>query len=229
MEGRGYEKLVALYLRLNGYFIVDNFILHRERSGQMTEVDVFGVRFPHQVEKLGETEMLNDPKLVDPDQDWVDVVFAEVKSGSPKVNEPWHQQGVLEYILRFVGFTDKEAKVSEVAECLRTRYHAEYGDFRFRIVAFGQGDALHESEEGLQTIPPIPLQHTLDFVRKRFYRFKRQKADISQWDNATLQGYLLRELRQGKRLSLKGIERWGQKMMECSSVILDDVMKRGEV
>lgn len=51
-----YERFVASYLRLNGYFTVPNFIVHaaddpgRVSAGQVgnyTETDILGVRMPH--------------------------------------------------------------------------------------------------------------------------------------------------------------------------------------
>lgn len=219
MKGRGYEKLVALYMRLNGYFIVENFIVHSKGpSPQRTDVDVLGVRLPHQAEVITNggkpLKLPNDPKLVADGSAINDVVIAEVKSGRPHINErSWKKDKVvLEYILRFVGFTDIEAKLSEVAECLRTRYHAEYDNYRFRIVAFGQGEAPQEAEKDLKT---IDLKHTLDFVKKRFRRYESHKRHHPQWDDTILAGYLLNLIdRRGKasleKINLDDIKEWEQ-------------------
>lgn len=87
MEGKCYEKLVSLYLRLNGYFIVENFIIHPQDQGrsQRSEVDVFGIRLPYQAEIAGGTVMTNDIELVDIGCNCIDIVFAEVKSGRGQI------------------------------------------------------------------------------------------------------------------------------------------------
>ena len=52
------EALVLLYLRLNGYFCIPNYLYHRVQDfGLRTESDVLGIRFPHQKEVLSEAEV----------------------------------------------------------------------------------------------------------------------------------------------------------------------------
>ena len=51
-----YETLVRWYLRFNGYFTVESFIVHEatnQRNQQGGETDVLGVRFPFSQENPG--------------------------------------------------------------------------------------------------------------------------------------------------------------------------------
>ncbi|MGB2800577.1 MAG: hypothetical protein WBC82_12130 [Dehalococcoidia bacterium] len=227
MEGRGYEKLVALYLRLNGYFIVENFIVHPQNRclSQRTEVDVFGVRLPYQAEKPGKTIMPNDPKLVQPSHNCVDVVFAEVKSRRrPRPNKSWRNEGVLEYVLRFVGFTPEDEELSIVAESLRKDGNAKSHDnkFCFKIVVFSCRQARSSN------VRTITLDHVLRWiVDERFKHWAQVKTQREQWDATTLQRYLLDALSLHTRFIPEDIKNWGQKMTEAAQSALM-TLKGGE-
>jgi len=208
MEGRGYEKLVALYLRLNGYFIIENFIIHPQHKGpQRGEVDVFGVRFPDQAEKVGERTMPNDPKLVQPGHNCVDVVFADVKSRRrPGSNKTWRKEGVLEYVLRFVGFTTDDEELSRVTESLRKHRNAKSQDnkFSFRIVGFS------ERRSRTSNVPVIRLDDVLQWiVDERFKHWAQVKTQRDQWA-MSLQDYLLSAVGAGRGVSLEDIKKWEQ-------------------
>lgn len=72
------ERLVRLYLRLNGYFS-DGFIAHHDINGRISsEVDILGVRFPNHSEPEREVGLC--PRLQLDDCDNIDVLIGEVKS-----------------------------------------------------------------------------------------------------------------------------------------------------
>src|SRR3990172_994279 len=86
-----YERFVASYLRLNGYFTVPNFIVHAGDDpgrlsagyvGSYTETDIIGVRMPHSGEVTGKLHIANHSVLVAGAEGLIDVVVAEVKSGN---------------------------------------------------------------------------------------------------------------------------------------------------
>ena len=69
-----FERFVAAYLRLNGYFTVPNFIVHASDDptrvsgglvGNYTEVDTIGLRMPYSREVSGAKHIVNHPLLVD--------------------------------------------------------------------------------------------------------------------------------------------------------------------
>ena len=77
------ERLISLYLRLNGYFS-DGFIVHSEKKGNvLTEIDLIGVRFPNHSEH--ERQEPVSPILAPP-MDKTDIIICEVKSGTNKPN-----------------------------------------------------------------------------------------------------------------------------------------------
>lgn len=78
------ERLVSLYLRLNGY-LQTGYIPHSEKWGEAgTDIDRIGLRFPLHSQREREIEccpLLNIPK------DSIDIIIAEVKNESLKFNE----------------------------------------------------------------------------------------------------------------------------------------------
>ncbi len=126
-----YERFVASYLRLNGYFTVPNFIVHAaddptrklaEHVGNVTETDILGVRMPHSHEVSGRLHIANDPQLVDGSAGRFDVVIAEVKSGKGNTpNRVWRgsdSEKAATYIARFVGLHKEEDELTVVGQAL---------------------------------------------------------------------------------------------------------------
>ncbi|HIF9288073.1 TPA: hypothetical protein ACX6Q0_000014 [Photobacterium damselae] len=71
------EKIVRLYLRLNG-FITDGFIAHSDTHGvNLAETDVIGVRFPFHIEREREVTVCEKLQIQD---DSIHVFVGEVKS-----------------------------------------------------------------------------------------------------------------------------------------------------
>ena len=101
------EGLVALYMRLNGYFTT-GFIVHSPVSGRTkTELDLLGVRFPRNCEPergIGVAAELNAVG------DLIDIVIGEVKSrGQPlQFNAALRKSGALSSVLRWVGLFEEK-------------------------------------------------------------------------------------------------------------------------
>ena len=76
-KSRIQERLLSLYLRLNGFFVT-GFIVHSPTHGRNgTEIDVLAVRFPNSIEP--ERQIKSDP-LLDLSSDYIDLAICEVKS-----------------------------------------------------------------------------------------------------------------------------------------------------
>ncbi|MHB8582490.1 MAG: hypothetical protein ACYDAV_04425 [Gammaproteobacteria bacterium] len=77
-KSRIQEKLSLLYLRLNGFFVVPNFIAHSpEDARNRAEIDALAVRFPHHTEP--EVQVASD-KYLELSTEHIDFVLCEVKS-----------------------------------------------------------------------------------------------------------------------------------------------------
>src|ERR1700730_15710200 len=135
------EQLAVWYLRLNGYFVIPNFIAHGRTSSQ-TDVDVLAVRFPHSEEYPDDVKVLRIP------HGKTDVLLAEVKAGECRLNGPWKGKSEgdpLEYVPRRVGLLDP-TKVKEAANelCAHRLYppekELEKSPYVIRIACFGNAE-----------------------------------------------------------------------------------------
>ena len=78
------EKVAYWYFRLNGYFQMENFIVHPTgKGGQRTDADLIGVRFPHRAERLiddPDNIMRDDCGTLGLSKNLTDIVIVEVKT-----------------------------------------------------------------------------------------------------------------------------------------------------
>jgi hypothetical protein len=84
------EALVGLYLRLNGYLSITNYLQHRTAAfGLEAESDVLALRMPHQEEELPDGRLQpNDEILMLPKSpSLIDCIIAEVKEPAIKFNK----------------------------------------------------------------------------------------------------------------------------------------------
>jgi hypothetical protein len=159
-----YEKLTSWYLRFNGYFIVDNFIVHaaddvtRISDGVIaphTETDSIAIRMPYSSEIAGSLEIANHDILVEGQNERFDIVIAEAKSGNNnKPNPVWRNRvvDVIKYIVRFVGLYVNEDQIKEVANELCANYFYEDEKSRIRYIIFANEPNQHYSGQGIKYI-----------------------------------------------------------------------------
>lgn len=130
------ESLVGLYLRLNGYLLISNYLLHRawteSHDGLRAEIDHLAVRFPYQREVLLDGWIQkNDEQLILPlDKPFVDFIIAEVKEPSVEFNEPIErkqgQQNLCD-VIEMLGFKEQEGAnvdACKIAEMLHGQVRA---------------------------------------------------------------------------------------------------------
>jgi hypothetical protein len=133
LNSQAAEILAKWYLRFNGYFSVENFIVHAgddptrisiNKVGNHTETDLLAIRHKYSKEVSGNLHIQNDPNIVTPSNSLIDFIIAEVKTGNQnKPNKLWTEKKipVIEYILRFAGFIESEKAITKVAKELATK------------------------------------------------------------------------------------------------------------
>ncbi|RUU61050.1 hypothetical protein [Mesorhizobium sp. M2C.T.Ca.TU.002.02.1.1] len=118
------EALVALYLRLNGYF-TSGLIVHSPIHGQATtEVDCLAIRLPHHAQP---ERVIEDDPFLDAAPGMTDVLICEVKSDPDKLsfNKPMKSNAdALAGILNWTGAFEA-SKVADVAGRLRSLFDEE--------------------------------------------------------------------------------------------------------
>lgn len=177
------ETVAYWYLRLNGFLLLKNFLVHGDRSGYTrTDIDHLGVRFKHRCEHL------RDPMK---DDDWIEqkdstiVVFCEVKRGADGFNDAWFSKDrkMMESFLALVGLIPQgtEAWQNAVVDLYE---HGAAQVFPEQIITLL---LINEDPEGIVSdIPPraknISLSHALEFIHRRFDRYSSIKTDHGQWN-----------------------------------------------
>lgn len=83
------EKLAGWFFRLNGCLTIPNFIIHEDAGiGQRTQIDIFGVYFPHRSELR--TDPLEDHPVIGALTTKPLLIIAEVKGNKTcNLNGPW--------------------------------------------------------------------------------------------------------------------------------------------
>jgi hypothetical protein len=152
------ETLAKWYLRFNGYFIVDNFIVHagddpgkiststitgKTTISNHTEVDLLAMRHKYSEEITGPLPIENDPRIINPAKPKLDFIIAEVKTGGEnRPNSIWTQKkiDVVTYILRFAGFIETGEVLLKSANALLTDgvYNDPNGNYSVRLVVISQ-------------------------------------------------------------------------------------------
>ncbi len=167
------EELAYWYLRLNGFFPIANFVVHRTRSVRYSgDVDLIGIRLPHVYEDVG-----GKP------QDWDAALFSlfkrrlplgvicEVKTGHFDTNTVFRDE-FLSYSVGRLGFT---AHYDEVVRDVSNRALTVLPR-RFQIAKLlftNTSPAIEISEE--RSFYHVPLSHVRKFIRTRIARYPREK------------------------------------------------------
>jgi hypothetical protein len=175
------EAIVELYMRLNGYFCIRNYLHHRfGEFGLDTESDLLAVRMPHQHELLEDGRQPNDTTLVLCGKE-VDCVIVEVKEPSVEFNARVRGHDGARLIgaaLRMFGvFPEASFDNGGAALSMEQELHRQVTENRWpnvpttistehnvsvRMIVFAPAAAKHASERA-----HFDLQHVLDFVRRR--------------------------------------------------------------
>jgi hypothetical protein len=193
-----YEILVRWYLRFNGFFSVENFIIHEpvsdgNRAGG--ETDIIAVRFPYSREEVMEGFTIpNDGKLFDQEaseKKLTEFIIAEVKSGdSPRsnLNKVWTKSDKLyldriAYLIRWMGMFDNEDTIYKVATELKDEYRCQEDRYLIRLIYFAKEKKSHIKKLG---IPQITFADIFEFIyRLRTPSFKTQGLGVrsphTQW------------------------------------------------
>lgn len=171
------ESLVYWYLRINGFLLLENFVVHPDVGAQQrTDADLLGVRFMHRHELL--IDPMEDDLVVSECSTLCNVVIAEVKRGQCALNGPWTNQNDKNMlrILRAIGCFD-ENLIGNAAEDLykEGRYQDEH--VTCRILAFGDS----KGKLPIAGVQQILFIDVIKFIHSRFRKYSEQKASVGNW------------------------------------------------
>lgn len=176
------EDLAYWYFRLNGFLTIKNFVVHPDMgSEQRTDVDIIACRFPYRAELITKP-MKDDVRLIITGQRIL-IYLAEVKQDHCNLNGPWTKKsrGNMQLVLRALGaFPQREIEC--VAQCLYDNGYFENDKYRISLLCLGSREN-RELKNSFPEVPQIIWSHVLEFIYQRFYEYREQKLNHSQWDS----------------------------------------------
>ncbi len=182
------EKVAYWYFRLNGFFQIENFVVHPESSGsQRTDADLLAVRFPFRAERLFDDSndiMADDVQKLALSDDLIEVVIVEVKTNQPcTLNGPWTQQERqnVHRVLAAIGCLSPDRIEPAAADIYRAGCHRSDMPLRIRLVAVGR-DRTKALAADRPEVTQLRWAEILAFIWDRFHRYRQQKTQVDQWD-----------------------------------------------
>jgi len=182
------EKVAYWYFRLNGFFQIENFVVHPERTGsQRTDADLLAIRFPHRNERLFDNPndvMRDDERQLSLSRDLIDAVIAEVKANQPcTLNGPWVREDRqnVQRVLAAIGCLPSHLIDGAATDIYRTGLHVSDLGCRIRLVAVGR-EVNRELENRYPHVTQVIWTDLLTFIWDRFHTYQQQKAQVDQWD-----------------------------------------------
>jgi hypothetical protein len=141
-KGDRAEEVASWYFRLNGFLSIPGFVVHPDQPHPhpRTEADLMAVRFPHSVEKIGESRMDDDYRLTNRANDnQVLFVLVEVKAGRCDVNGPWsrRKQRNMHRAISRLGFATNDTEIDDVASAMYQSLRWENPHYVLQYVSVG--------------------------------------------------------------------------------------------
>lgn len=188
VDGLDSEKVAYWYFRLNGFFQIENFVVHPERRGsQRTDADLLAVRFPYRRERLFDDQndiMADDERSLALSRDQIDVAIVEVKTNQPcTLNGPWTRQDRqnVHRVLAAIGCLRPDHIEQAAADIYRAGVHVSRFGLRIRLVAVGR-ECSQELAATYPDVAQLTWPEMLAFIWDRLHRYRQQKAQVAQWD-----------------------------------------------
>lgn len=176
----GLDSAAEWFLRLNGFFTVQNFIVHpvrsEEGSQQRTDADVLGIRFPKRQEVVGGDPLVDHAAFEDAPRPIF--VIAEVKTGRCRLNGPWsrREEENVTNVLRSFGHMSN-ASHQTISEALYQNGRFQSDGLDARLLCFGATRSENLSEGILQ----FTWEEVFGFIFDRYQTFWRSKRQNQQW------------------------------------------------
>jgi hypothetical protein len=172
------EKVAYWYFRLNGFFEIENFVVHPERrGGQRTDADLLAVRFPFRAERLFDDPndiMADDVQQLALSGDLIDIVIAEVKINQPcALNGPWTRQDRqnVHRVVAAIGCLSPDRIEVAATDIYRAGFHRSDA-LRMRLVAVGR-DRSEDIAKAYPEVTQLLWSGMLAFIWNRFRRYRQ--------------------------------------------------------
>lgn len=165
------EEVAYWYLRLNGFFPIPNFVVHKSKSVRHTsDVDLMAIRLPYVFEEVGGKRDDWDLVLLNLFQPDLPVgVVCEVKTGEFDSRKIFRDE-ILSYAVARFGFTPNFQGVIGI---LSKNALVVEDDFQVAKILFS--NSRPETIENQGMFIHIPLGYARDFISARIGKYPKEK------------------------------------------------------
>jgi len=192
------ETLAYWYLRLNGFFPLVDFVLHKheETVTHSADCDILAVRHPHTYEAVGGLSSDWDQKLtelsINPVEGTVGIIV-EVKTGKntsdsrENITKSFSRARV-EYAIQRLGFWPQQ-EARRIANELNTKSNYKEGGFQVvkLLIADDMPDSRHDSWGKLT------LKDVDEFIYNRFSLYNQKFSDRHHFPSDLMQYMIWKE------------------------------------
>jgi len=185
------ESLAYWYLRLNGFFPITNFVMHKfEDFDYRGDCDILAVRFPYVFEKIGGKKSDWDSKLFEKleyrhEQPLCIGLIVQVKTGyaGPSELNNFFTEKKIEYALKRIGFMSTDNIINLVQQ-FHNRATIKEDGFLLAKLAI-----LKDVPDNQSTRPyvSITLKDTNRFILGRFMKYSEKNRDRIYFSDPLIQ------------------------------------------
>lgn len=190
------EKIAYWYLRLNGFFLLNNFVTHRtQENAYASDIDLLGIRLPHVFEEVGGQDDDWHQQLMDVLDPTIPTgVLCEVKTGAFQ-NVDLFKAEYVQYAVDRFGFAPRLSE--HIQDILNNRVHTfEINGTRFQILKVLVSNTPTNRGDLLQ----LDLQAARQFLKDRINKYKREKWQDRLLFDCDLLGNLIDEQQHAEAL-----------------------------
>lgn len=165
------EKNAYWYLRLNGFFLIENFVVHRTQEiAHSADIDLLGIRLPYVFEEVGgQHNDWDEALLAELNPKLMTGIVCEVKTGGFDEGELFKKK-YLRYCLNRFGFMpDLSIHIEQIFN--NKISVIEFEGQKFQILKLFVANNEAKREDFLQ----LKIKHLRQFIENRIEKYKQQK------------------------------------------------------
>ncbi len=184
------EEITYWFYRLNGYFIIRNFVIHNIPGNRITsgsDVDLLAIRFPYVREEVGGQEDDWHPTITNFINDnAISALIVEVKSGRNNPDDLFLREDIQYVLPRFGCFAEiPEEDINNIET--NSDYLKQPENIRVSKILVSE-DIVQDDR-----FNSISLGEMRDFIRERINRYRQQKFQSRLFFPSDLLQYLINE------------------------------------
>ena len=168
------EWVAYWYLRLNGFFPLHNFIVHRiPPQIRSTEIDLLAIRPPHVFEEVGgQDDDWDDSLLTQEDRQRFIAIICEVKRRNNYEADTVFRPREIRYAINRFGILGRD-RAQDVAEVLIQEPRVDATDY-LQIRKLFIGDVL---KDRVPTCDFVSFRYAQDFFKRRAEKYRNEKRE----------------------------------------------------